>query len=104
LRAIFRQSNAQKTQAYFVYVKFSKEALIQSTCADCCQIFSLARREIAGILAVFQDFTTQPGEKDGGKMRAGIESVVPSAKLWRKRAAKRRRRYCVGLPQKRGDT
>jgi hypothetical protein len=54
-----------------------KEALIKSTCADWRQIFSLARRKIAGILDVFQDFSTQPGGKYGGKMRAGIYSVVP---------------------------
>jgi hypothetical protein len=33
---------------------------------------------IAGILCVFQDHSTQSGEKDGGKMRAGVDSEVPS--------------------------
>jgi host factor-I protein len=42
--------------------------------------FSLARRNIAGILCVFQDVSTQSEEKDGGKMCAGIDSEVPQKK------------------------
>jgi hypothetical protein len=62
---------------YYYFLSDIKETLIKSTCADCRQIFSLARRKSAGILDVFQDFSTQSEGKDGGKMCMGIYSVVP---------------------------
>ena len=58
-------------------MRYFKEALIKSTCADCQPNFLSGKAKNRRNPDGFQGFLTQPGGKFGGKTCAGIYSVLP---------------------------